>query len=63
MSLLLWALIIGGVLVVAAVFMHWLDRMHRRARYVETPAWQREHWQEEHERAKFAQKRALTRRP
>jgi len=51
MSLLLWALIIGGVLVVAAVFMHRLDRMQRRARCVKTSAWQREHWQEKSERA------------
>jgi hypothetical protein len=58
MSLLLWASIIGGVLIVVAVFVHWLDRMQHRAHYVDTPAWQREHWQEQHERAKFAQRRS-----
>jgi len=64
MSLLLWAFVIAGAVAIAASFIiHWLDRMHRRARYdrraryVGTPAWQREHWQEERERAKFAQRR------
>lgn len=59
MSLLLWAFIIAGVLAIAASFIiYWLDLLHRRARYVDTPAWHREHWQEEHERTKFAQRRS-----
>ena len=57
MSLLLWAFIIGGALAIAAIFIDRLNRMHRRARFVDTPTWQREHSQEEHERTKFAQRR------
>jgi hypothetical protein len=33
--------------------------MRRRARYVDTPAWTQEHWQEEHERDKVALRRSL----
>jgi hypothetical protein len=54
---LLWVLIIA--VLIAAALVHRLYRMHRRDRYVDTPAWEQEHWQEEHERDKVAQRRAL----
>ena len=52
---LLWVLIIA--VPIAAALVH--RRHHRRTRYVDTPAWKQEHWQEEHERDKVAQRRTL----
>ena len=31
----------------------------QRSRYIDSPAWQREHWAEEHEREKIVQQRQL----
>jgi hypothetical protein len=54
---LLWVLVIA--VPVAAVLLHRRYRRRRRARYVDTPAWTEEHWQEEHERDKVALRRRL----
>ena len=53
---LLWVLVIAAV---AAALAYRRQRMRRRARYVDTPAWTQEHWQEEHERDKAALRRSL----
>jgi hypothetical protein len=52
---LLWVLIIA--VVIAAAIVH--RRYRHRIRYVDTPAWKQEHWEEEHERDKLAQRRKL----
>jgi len=52
---LLWVLVVAAV----AVLLHRRHRRRRRARYVDTPAWTDEHWQEEHERDKIALRRRL----
>ena len=52
---LLWVLVIA--VVVAAALVH--RRQRTRRRYVDTPAWTQEHWQEEHERDKAALRRRL----
>jgi hypothetical protein len=54
---LLWVLVIA--VPVAAGLAYRRQRMRRRARYVDTPAWTQEHWQEEHERDKVALRRSL----
>ena len=54
---LLWVLAI--VVAAVAALLHRRHRMRRRARYVDTPAWTDEHWQEEHERDKIALRRRL----
>jgi|SoimicmetaTmtLAB_FD_contig_31_18106238_length_459_multi_2_in_0_out_0_2 hypothetical protein len=54
---LLWVLVVA--VPVAAALAYGRQRMRRRARYVETPAWTQEHWQEEHERDKAALRRSL----
>jgi hypothetical protein len=54
---LLWVLVIAVPIV--AVLVHRRHRMRHRTRYVDTPAWTQEHWQEEHERDKLAQRRRL----
>ena len=53
---LLWVLVIA---VPVAAALAYRQRMRRRARYVDTPAWTQEHWQEEHERDKAALRRSL----
>jgi hypothetical protein len=50
MSLLACAFVIAAVLVVVAVVIYRRDRKRRGPRYVETTAWQQEHWQLKHER-------------
>jgi hypothetical protein len=52
---LLWVLVIA--VAVAAALVH--RRQRTRRRYVDTPAWTQEHWQEEHERDKAALRRRL----
>jgi hypothetical protein len=54
---LLWVLVIA--VPVAAVLLHRRHRRRRHVRYVDTPAWTEEHWQEEHERDKVALRRRL----
>jgi hypothetical protein len=54
---LLWVLAIAVPIAAALVF--WRQRMRYPVRYVDTPAWTQEHWQEEHERDKIAQRRRL----
>ena len=55
--MLAWVL---GLVVVIALFggIRLLFR-RQRSRYIDSPAWQREHWEEEHEREKITQQRQL----
>jgi hypothetical protein len=53
--MLVLALILALVVVLLGGVCLLLFRPQRR--YVESPAWQREHWEEEHEREKFTQRR------
>jgi hypothetical protein len=55
---LLWVVVLIIVPAVLA-FAYWRRERHHASRYVETAAWQQEHWQDEHEREKFAQQRDL----
>jgi hypothetical protein len=52
---LLWVLVIA--VPIAAAFVHRRHRVRHAVRYVDTPAWKQEHWQQEHERDKLAQRR------
>jgi hypothetical protein len=54
---LLWVPVIA--VAVAVVLVYRRHRLRYRARYVDTPAWEQEHWQEEHERDKIALRREL----
>jgi hypothetical protein len=55
---LAWVLLIVAIVVLAGAV--WLRRKRSHsARYVDTPSWQQEHWQEEHDRGRAARQRAL----
>ena len=53
--MLVWPLILATMVALFGGICLLLFRPRRR--YIDSPAWQREHWAEEHEREKFMQQR------
>jgi hypothetical protein len=58
---LAWVLFIVAAVIALAGAAWWRRKRSRAraARYVDTPSWQREHWQEEHDRGRAARQRML----
>jgi hypothetical protein len=54
---LLWVLVIAVPLIAVIALRRRRVTAHRR--YIDTPAWQQEHWHAEHERERIARQRML----